>query len=258
MLMFVHGHSINGKASPENSLNSFYEIQKKLSYEYDVIDAGVITLRDQYTDENIILDYDFDSSFRSTYYYDISLSDMLPTLIPQKTERIDIYSLRLKDMIDIAKKRVLNDDDLIIIAHSMGGLVARRYLQIFDNNPINKLLMLGTPNHGIDGIVLRSCAVLGSNEECNDMSSESSFIQQLNYPENVNNNVDYITIIGSGCNLENVDSDGVIKKDSVYLEFAKNYIINGSCKDSIMHLDLVHPEIYPNIFDLIINETILD
>jgi pimeloyl-ACP methyl ester carboxylesterase len=36
-----------------------------------------------------------------------------------------------------------------LVAHSMGGLVTRSYIQSFDyRNNINKLLMLGTPNHG--------------------------------------------------------------------------------------------------------------
>lgn len=37
---------------------------------------------------------------------------------------------------------------LPVVAHSMGGLVSRSYIQSNDNPRVNKLLMLGTPNHG--------------------------------------------------------------------------------------------------------------
>ncbi len=42
-----------------------------------------------------------------------------------------------------------NNNNINIIAHSMGGLVARQYIQSTEySHNINKLLMLGTPNHG--------------------------------------------------------------------------------------------------------------
>ncbi|MDI6601264.1 MAG: hypothetical protein QME46_05735 [Thermoanaerobacteraceae bacterium] len=60
----------------------------------------------------------------------------------------DISIDYLIPMIDRAKK-VNNTEDVILICHSMGGLVARDYIQ--DNNyryDVSKLIMLGTPNAG--------------------------------------------------------------------------------------------------------------
>ncbi|WP_162523484.1 lipase family alpha/beta hydrolase [Calorimonas adulescens] len=59
-----------------------------------------------------------------------------------------ISSKFLVPMIDTAKN-ACKCDDVILICHSMGGLVARDYIQ--DNgyrNDVDKLIMLGTPNAG--------------------------------------------------------------------------------------------------------------
>ncbi len=47
-------------------------------------------------------------------------------------------------------------DRIIILAHSMGGLVARAYLKAHKNSHIARIITLGTPHHGT---VLADCAV---------------------------------------------------------------------------------------------------
>ena len=71
---------------------------------------------------------------------------------------------------------------VVIIAHSMGGLTARYYLGRLDgwkNNKIDKLIMLGTPNHG------STTAQLGTilschKQEIEDLTSGSKFLNDLN------------------------------------------------------------------------------
>ncbi len=58
------------------------------------------------------------------------------------------YSCALSDavtkLLDQTGSTALN-----IVAHSMGGLVSRHYIEIRDGSPqVNKLIMIGTPNHG--------------------------------------------------------------------------------------------------------------
>lgn len=57
----------------------------------------------------------------------------------------------LKPAIDHAKQ-VTGSDQVNIVAHSMGGLVSRAYIQSSDyNNDVNHLITLGTPNLGASG-----------------------------------------------------------------------------------------------------------
>lgn len=48
------------------------------------------------------------------------------------------------------------NDRIIIVAHSMGGLVARAYLRTHGNSHIARIITLGTPHHGT---VLANCAI---------------------------------------------------------------------------------------------------
>src|SRR3989344_3003522 len=64
----------------------------------------------------------------------------------------------------------------------MGGLVARRYIQIFGEDSVQLLLMTGTPNKGIVGRVRDFCPLLGEGLECRDMQEGSLFLSKLNDP----------------------------------------------------------------------------
>jgi pimeloyl-ACP methyl ester carboxylesterase len=63
---------------------------------------------------------------------------------------IDESARQLGDFIEVqAGKR--RNKEFVFVAHSMGGLVVRRYLDIFGEqaeNMLDKLIMLGTPNKG--------------------------------------------------------------------------------------------------------------
>jgi hypothetical protein len=55
--------------------------------------------------------------------------------------------------------------------------------------------------------------------------------------------------VGIGCNTDGNDGDGIVKKESSYLPWAKNYIVEGSCSGvEFFHITIrdmnKHPEIY--------------
>ncbi len=146
--------------------------------------------------------------------------------------------------IETGKKKV------IIVAHSMGGLVSRRYLQIFGDGNVEKAILIATPNHGISGNTARYCSILGEGLECRDMKAESLFMNKLSsgiIPE-----IPIYTIIGVGCDMVGRDGDGVVLRDEVMLDWTKNYIIEGSCSStSFLHTQLLDVGLYPSVYEII-------
>ena len=102
-----------------------------------------------------------------------------------------------------------------IIAHSMGGLTARYYIKYLGGNEtVNKLIMLGTPNHGASrflGGLFSSCY---QDKSLIDLDFDSQFLEELNKGDETYGDVRYYTIYTS--------SDGVVIS-GVQLEGAKNY-----------------------------------
>ena len=71
------------------------------------------------------------------------------------------------------------------MAHSMGGLVSRQYIKDYGDDSVYKLIMIGTPNHGVYGQVDDFCSSflifnLGANIECEEMAHDSTFIYNIN------------------------------------------------------------------------------
>ena len=132
----------------------------------------------------------------------------------------------------------------------MGGLVSRRYIQIFGGGSVEKAILIGTPNHGISGNTARYCSILGEGLECRDMKEESLFMNKLSsgsIPK-----IPIYTIVGVGCEMSGGDGDGVVLKDEVMLDWAKNYIIEGSCSStSFLHTQLLDVGLYPSVYEII-------
>ena len=251
-ILFIHGHSFNKQSSPEESLNSFSIIQRDLQNE-GVINAGQIDLQNI---ENIPSgEYGKSGapiSVRASYYY-IYYYDLAAYQInARKAERIENYAIRLKDIIEVLKQRT-GAKKVNIVAHSMGGLVARDYISLFGDGSINKLILVGTPNYGIGGRVKSLCGFFGSDKECEDMTEDSVFLKILNQAQ-APKNAKLYTIAGSGCITDNENGDGIVKTNNVALPYAQNYIINGTCIDALklsFHQDIINPEKYPESYNLI-------
>ena len=88
---------------------------------------------------------------------------------------IQNYARNLADEIDIIKEAE-GVDKVDIVAHSMGGLVARWYMEVMEGGDehVRKLIMLETPNHGGPSWIMK----LFANNP--DMYYQSMFLQVLN------------------------------------------------------------------------------
>jgi pimeloyl-ACP methyl ester carboxylesterase/GNAT superfamily N-acetyltransferase len=108
-----------------------------------------------------------------------------------------------------------------IVAHSMGGLVARAAIEdpVLDPGNVMQLIMVGTPNHGSQlacfpggpdcadafarhregGLddVFRNATIDGLDEACEDMRPESRFLRKLNARDR-NPHVRYSLLLGTG------------------------------------------------------------
>jgi pimeloyl-ACP methyl ester carboxylesterase len=87
---------------------------------------------------------------------------------------LSLYALRVEKMINLIKE-LTGKDKVIIVAHSMGGLVSRRYMTLNQYNwdSVHKILTVGTPNEGVD----TSVELVG---QLIDLKKGSSFLNNLN------------------------------------------------------------------------------
>ncbi len=246
-IILLHGYSFNNAISSEKSLSDLKELQEQLVNE-NFLDGGDLILKStegsrvfKKTQKRVV--------FIVSYYFDIYRNPEDSIILETRSDSLDTYALRLNEIIKEVKL-ITNKDKVVIVSHSMGGLVARKYLQIFGEENVEELIMIGTPNQGIEGSILSACSILGADNQCNDMDKKSLFINKLNYgkiPE-----ISVKNIIGVGCNMETESGDGVVKNSSGYLSWADNYYIKGTCNGvKLLHSDLPEPSKYPEVYELI-------
>ncbi len=251
-VLILHGHAFNKANSPEFSLDAFNKMQAKLQEE-GYIPAGTITPVSDYS-EIKKGEWGLPSkpiSAKGSYYLISYYSIGGDSIATQKSENIETYAIRLKEIIDLLKFRT-GKDKVNIIAHSMGSLVARSYLQIFGEDSVDKLIMISSPNGGISGKVNSYCPILGEKKECNDMSTESIFIKRLNDPSKIPKDVKIYNIIGEGCDMDGNSGDGVVTKQNAELGYAKNFYINGSCPGvGLLHTQILDIDKYPEVYDTV-------
>lgn len=258
-VVFVHGHALSKSNSPELSLTAFSQMQERLEDE-GYINAGKISddSRLHGLPEMEWGRIDAPVSVRVSYYYVTHFDVGGSGVMTRKTDRIENYALRLKEFIDIIKHRT-GSDEVIIISHSMGGLVAREHLRLFGPDDVKVLVTIGTPNHGIEGSIDRYCAVTGAEKECEDMAEGSYFLKRLNdAQEDGIPGTDVHTIRGVGCEMaDDRRGDGVVLAENVPLDFATNHVVNGSCSsgffDDTLHSKLVEPASYPKVYNLVLD-----
>ena len=246
-IIFVHGHAFNKETSANAITEGFNSIQEELEKE-GFLDAGVISLYANSSNE--LSKIPSPITLKVSYYYDVlKQGDNYVTIIQTRSENIDTYALRLKELIDSIKENT-NKEKVILISHSMGGLVSRRYIQLFGEESVDKMILIGTPNKGIKGKIAEYCPVIGWDLECKDMLSDSEFIEKLN---SYKSGLEIWNIVGDGCKMEEKTGDGIVLKESAVLKGSKNIIIMGDCTeiDNPLHLKLLNPEYYPKTLETI-------
>ena len=260
-IIFVHGHSMQTEEVSTFSINAFIEFQNKLTTDGFYYNRGIILPNSELTAFNYgewgRLDKPI--SVRTTYY--IGKLDSSGTFIQssETSRSINEYGERLGKVVDIVlhhtgKKKV------IIIAHSMGGLVARAYIENYGGeSKVDKLITIGTPNHGIwdlDGWNW-GCSISHRGDECNDMQHDSTFLSQLNQIE-VPPAIKVMTVAGFCGKSSKTDAeyDEVIRVNSVRLEGATNKVIKrDGCISGIdtYHGYLISPSIVPETYSDVID-----
>jgi hypothetical protein len=253
-IVFIHGHSLLRETSPEPLADGFNKIQ------YALQDDGYLNAG------TLLFDFDINVSrknewglantpisVKASYYYDYFYSIGSYVYLTRSGENIDTYAIRLNDIIDLVKYKT-GKGKVNIIAHSMGGLVARRYLQIFEKDTINKLILIGTPNKGIVGDVKDFCHIFGEKRECEDMYNDSIFIKKLNSPIVEKPKADIYTISGKGCKTAGKDGDGVVVFENSLLDQAVSYVVVGNCTDAFgksLHVDMLDIDLYPETYSYV-------
>lgn len=267
-VIFLHGHSIQQLDQLSSSLSSFDSIQNGLVSK-GYISRGILRPNDDIPN-GLWGKGSQPSTIKVTYYENVYDQNGQIIAEPSKDVPIPEYAKRLKKLIDNIKLAT-GRNKVNIIAHSMGGLVARSYIQQFSNDDsINKLIMIATPNHGIYGegfsayTFCNSGSPTGNWKECESMKYDNPFITQLNNGDETPGNIKYYTIAGKGCfpnenklGIE-ADGDGVVRTSSPPLNGATNYEINFNSKVSTcttfqrsMHTDLLNPDKYPQVLEYI-------
>lgn len=252
-LLLIHGHSVLKSTPADAQINSFNDIIIRL-IEDGYIDAGMIAYDEPSTKDDLEWSY-FASPLvaKASYYYDTYYSLGSYIYVTRKDDNIDTYAIRLSEIIKNYKKKT-GKDKIDLIAHSMGGLVVRRYLQIFGTDSTNNVILIATPNHGIDGRISFFCPLFGGSLECDDMQEDSIFLSKLNDPYYVPD-LNITTISARGCVMKNnKEGDGVVSLNSSLLDYANSYIINGTCSDFLetsLHKDLLKIDKYPEVYEII-------
>jgi len=263
-IIFVHGHSMT-EGESSYSLHAFSEFQDKLQEDRLYEDRGYILASSE--------KYEFSEgqwtntqkpvSLRTTYYLG-EYSSVTDTVSSDDNYQISEYSKRLSKVVDNVLYAT-GKNKVIIIAHSMGGLVSRYYIEnLGGDSKVDKLVTIGTPNHGTYGYSSFGCESsfgrISSSPECDDMDGNSDFIKNLNSKKV---NVDILTIVGVSQEAKNnllfcPDSngaDGVVCKSSVFLQGAQNKFVssNGlSWDESTFHSALIHPSEVPEVYNDIV------
>ncbi len=250
-VIFLHGHNFNKKISAENSLDAFSEIQNQIEDE-GYINAGSIIIGEyNETIKGIWGRPVFPLTVKASYYFDIFNNKGQKMIIQTKEDNLDTYTIRLKDIINEVEYKT-GRDKVIIVAHSMGGLVTRRYLDIFGSQEISRVILVTVPNKGLSGSIKSYCSLFGTKLECTDMNEDSLFMSKLSSSKDYT--IPVYNIIGIGCAMDEETGDGIVKNSSAYLPNAENYYIKGTCDDSsfrFLHNEITEPSKYPDAYQLI-------
>lgn len=249
VVIFLHGHSLNKDTSAEYSLDAFNKIQEKLE-EANYLNGGAIsTYTERDSPRDIWNKLPVPLTIKASYYFDIFREPENYIVVQTKSENINTYALRLKELIETVQYKT-GKQKVIIIAHSMGGLVARRYIQIFGEDKIEKLILIGTPNKGIAGNTADYCPWIGEQLECRDMNSDSLFINKMNQQKNFE--IPVYNLVGTGCKMDSDKGDGIVLEKNAMMDNAKNFIINGTCKGlEKLHTKLLDIDTYPEVYFVI-------
>ena len=249
-VLFLHGHSMNERNAPEYSTGAFNAVKQRLEAEGLYVDAGLLTPYDAHSElpRGVWGRSPSPVAVTGTYYYDTYLQGSSYILSLEKSESIDTYAIRVKDLVQTLKERT-GSDQVLLVTHSMGGLVARRYAQLFGSGSVAALVMIAPPSNGVDSNVALLCPFFGADKECGEMTAGSPYLAKLNDPGK-RPDVPMFLIIGEGCEMGDASGDGVVTVTSAELPGVPATYVSGSCVGSeTFHTSMLDPERYPDVYD---------
>ncbi|HYD03432.1 MAG TPA: alpha/beta fold hydrolase [Alphaproteobacteria bacterium] len=249
-LIMLHGHAFLEDAHAYRSIEIFNDFEQKFSDDKLYYQSGMLIPSTPST-EGILGRYYLPASIKPTYYLE-TYNDLLGlTVSESKTTGIDTYALRLKEYIEYTKY-MTGSEKVDIVAHSMGGLVVRRYLQIFGDENVGKVILIGTPNHGITERTYAFCKLFGATNECDDMKEGGLFLRKLNDQTNTAVVDEMYLVIGRGCDTDGEDGDGiVVAENSLIKSIPEENIlyVQGSCSGTnSLHNVLLDTSKYPEVY----------
>ncbi len=251
-VIFLHGHLINKALPSDYSLDTFNAFKEKLTSE-NYIDAGSVVLSSIKEPKGLWGKVDARVIVTASYFFDTNQTANGEITVQSNDKSIETYAERLNKIVELVKYRT-NKDKVIIVAHSMGGVVTRKYVQTFGGKNVDEIIIVTAPNHGIDSKIRDYCALLGAEIACREMDKDSEFMKKLNLQST--ELVPTYNIVGVGCNMGDETGDGIIKNSSQYLNSATNYQVKGICNElnfQYLHEYIVYPDKYPETYNIISN-----
>lgn len=248
-IIFLHGQSINEAISVGYSLDAFSKMKEKLVLK-GYIDAGAIILG-SVSDKDSWGKMNATFIMTGSYFFDTYKTSTGEKTISSNQEGIDVYADRLRKLIELVKYKT-GKNKVVLVSHSMGGVVTRRYIQLFGDSNVEKAILVTTPNHGVSDKVRDYCAVIGPEVSCEDLDKDSAFMKELN--SYWNSKIPIYNFIGIGCDMGDETGEGVVKNSSQYLDSAINYYFTGTCNElnfEFFHEYIVDPEKYPKVYNKI-------
>ena len=252
-LIVLHGYSFYSFNSALHSANAFNDFARHALDDSLYFPAGIIG-PSFYPDYER---YDLSRSlvpplFKATYYEVLSFDEIGPDTLKVRSDSIADYADRLHEIVEFVKN-VTGSDEVDIVAHSMGGLVTRMYIDEYGDSSFGNIVLVGTPNHGVPRRLLHLCKFFGGQTECDEMYEKSPFMHFLNNDAMIPEKEVHM-LIGRGCSTFGADGDGIVQTRSAELDFASSYYFEGGC-DLIdnFHRDMIKPSKYPDIYDKIIS-----
>ncbi|NOZ87931.1 MAG: alpha/beta fold hydrolase [Deltaproteobacteria bacterium] len=113
-------------------------------------------------------------------------------------------------------------EPLTLIGHSLGGLIIRRYLQLYPNqHPVKRVFLISTPNYGTHLAHYFPTAVTCA------MLPDSKFLAELNDGSHIHDKVHYVSLYG--------DKDlFVLPRESMRLDGSECVVIPGLGHNNIV------------------------
>ena len=123
-------------------------------------------------------------------------------------------------------------EKVILVGHSMGGLLSRYYLQRLDGDKhVKKIITIGTPHYGT------KLAPFGYGKNAREMEVNSTFISDLNRDiEDFQKNIDFLSIVSKSDNM-------VIPYQNGHLTGSERYLVDHLGHNSLMFSSEIYGKI---------------